>query len=323
MTPLQPGQAVNYLARAVMAAPEGELAVCTLGPMTNLAMAMTMEPRILPRLRQAVLGGGGFFQGGNATVASEYNVFVDPRAAHKVFGSGVPVTMASVDSTHTALMTPEWLQRLRGTGRRTAIEAANLADFCRRHGDHKFPTPARPIHDACATGWLLAPVLCEQRLCNVAIEIGSPDTMGRNHRPFGALEARADLEGVALFTATIPVWVEEKPFSPALDMAVRDWSRSRGPLAAEVAAADWIALLTRSFRQRGYDDESVMRARITYFHQIGHYALAFQGGAADRQHYQPIYGSVLLGPLPAAVAASKGASRSGRAAGRPWRKSPT
>ncbi|WP_246694566.1 nucleoside hydrolase, partial [Mesorhizobium sp. M2E.F.Ca.ET.209.01.1.1] len=58
VTPLQDEHAVNYLVRAIMDAPEGELTVCTLGPMTNLAMAMTMEPRIVPRLREVVLMGG-------------------------------------------------------------------------------------------------------------------------------------------------------------------------------------------------------------------------------------------------------------------------
>ncbi len=178
VTALQAEHAVNYLVRAIMAAPEGELTVCTLGPMTNLAMAMTMEPRIVPRIREVVLMGGGFFEGGNATPAAEYNIFVDPHAAHKVFESGVPVTMAPIDCTYTALMTPEWLDELRATGRRTAIEAANLADFYRRYGDHKFPTPARPIHDACVTGFLLAPELYEQRQCNVTIEISSPETIG-------------------------------------------------------------------------------------------------------------------------------------------------
>jgi purine nucleosidase len=178
VTPLRPEHAVNFMVRTIMDAPAGELTVMTLGPMTNLAMAMTMEPRIVSRVREVVLMGGGFFEGGNATPAAEYNIFVDPHAAHKVFESRVPLTMAPIDCTYTALMTPDWLQRLRDTGRRTAIEAANLADFYRQYGDHKFPTPGRPIHDACATGYLLAPELYEQRLCNVTIEIGSPDTMG-------------------------------------------------------------------------------------------------------------------------------------------------
>ena len=125
--------------RAIMAAPEGSLTVCTLGPMTNLAMAMTMEPRIIPRIREVVLMGGGFFEGGNATPAAEFNIFVDPHAAHKVFDSGVPVTMAPIDCTYTAQMTPEWLDALRATGSRAAIEAANLADFYRRYGSPQIP----------------------------------------------------------------------------------------------------------------------------------------------------------------------------------------
>lgn len=178
VTPLQGEHAVNYLVQTIMAAPTGELTICTLGPMTNLAMAMTMEPRIIPRIREVVLMGGGFFEGGNATPAAEFNIFVDPHAAHKVFASGVPVTMAGIDCTYTAQMTPAWINKLRATGSRTALEAANLADFYRQYGAHKFPTEARPIHDPCVTGYLLAPEIFEQRQCHVTIEISSPETIG-------------------------------------------------------------------------------------------------------------------------------------------------
>jgi len=176
--PLQDRHAVDFLVAALMDAPEGEITVCTLGPMTNLAMAMVMEPRIIPRIREVVLMGGGFFEGGNATPAAEFNIWVDPHAASVVFESGVPVTMASIDCTYTAQMTPEWLQSLRALGTRPAIEAANMADFYRQYGSHKFPTEARPIHDACVTGYLLAPHLYEQRQCNVTIELMSPETIG-------------------------------------------------------------------------------------------------------------------------------------------------
>ncbi|BCH26687.1 nucleoside hydrolase [Mesorhizobium sp. L-8-3] len=175
---LQQQHAVNYLVETLMAAPEGELTVCTLGPMTNLGMAMVMEPRIIPRIREVALMGGGFFEGGNATPAAEFNIWVDPHAAAVVFDSGAPVTMASIDCTYTAQMTPEWLQSLRALGSRSAVEAANMADFYRQYGSHKFPTEARPIHDACVTGYLLAPHLYEQRRCNVTIELMSPETIG-------------------------------------------------------------------------------------------------------------------------------------------------
>jgi purine nucleosidase len=122
--------------------------------------------------------GGGFFEGGNATPAAEFNIWVDPHAAAVVFDSGVPVTMAGIDCTYTAQMTPEWLQQLRALGTRSAIEAANMADFYRQYGSYKFPTEARPIHDACVTGYLLAPQLYEQKQCNVTIELMSPETIG-------------------------------------------------------------------------------------------------------------------------------------------------
>ena len=178
VTPLQAEHAVDYLVRAIMASPEGELTLCTLGPMTNLGMAMVMEPRIIPRLREVVLMGGGFFQGGNATPAAEFNIFVDPHAAHVVFESGAPVTMCPIDCTYSAEMTVEWLDRLRATGKRAAVEAANMADFYRRYGAFKFASSARPIHDACVTGYLLAPELYEKRLCNVTIDIVSPEAIG-------------------------------------------------------------------------------------------------------------------------------------------------
>jgi purine nucleosidase len=178
VTALQPQHAVSFLVEKIMSAPEGELTICTLGPMTNLGMAMAMQPRIISRIREVVLMGGGFFQGGNATPAAEFNIYVDPHAAHAVFESGVPLVMASIDCTYTAQMTPEWINSLRAVGSRSAVQAANMADFYRRYGSHKFPTEARPIHDACVTGFLLAPHLYQQRMCNVAIELMSPETIG-------------------------------------------------------------------------------------------------------------------------------------------------
>lgn len=122
----------------------------------------------------------------------------------------------------------------------------------------------------------------------------------RNCRPFLDLTAADIADGRAFFDVVVKIWIDEEPFSPLLDLAIRDWSRSATKIAAEVAEMDGrrITLLTRSFRAMGYDaDESLVRARITYLHQIGYYAIAFKEGAADRKRYQPIYGKVLLGPL--------------------------
>lgn len=121
----------------------------------------------------------------------------------------------------------------------------------------------------------------------------------RNCAPFETLE-NSDLQAHTLFETVVRVWVDEKTFVPSLDLAIRDWSRSARMLALEVETTDRLRmdLLTRAFRGMGYsDDESVVRARITYLHQIGYYAVAFKEPLADRKRYQPIYGVVLEGPL--------------------------
>lgn len=122
----------------------------------------------------------------------------------------------------------------------------------------------------------------------------------RNCGPFEALERRDDLQGIALFRAFRNVWVDEDPFGPALDMAVRDWGRSSREVARAVQASDEfrMGLLRRAFDQMGYaEDEAVIRTRISYFQQIGYYAMAFREPRPARLHYVPIYDDVLTGRL--------------------------
>ncbi|WP_165815945.1 TetR/AcrR family transcriptional regulator [Kumtagia ephedrae] len=121
-----------------------------------------------------------------------------------------------------------------------------------------------------------------------------------NCAPFRALRATAEIDGYTLFSTIVHVWVDEDPFSPQLDLAVRDWARTSRALDKEVAEIDdlRISLLERAFRAMGYSaDESIVRARITYFHQIGQYAISFKEDPAQRKRYQPLFGQVLLGPL--------------------------
>ena len=98
--PLQPGHAVDWMVDTLMAAGEREITICTLGPLTNVAMAMVKEPRILSRIREIVMMGGGFAEGGNVTPAAEFNIYVDPHAAQVVFTSGCKLTLMPLDVTH-------------------------------------------------------------------------------------------------------------------------------------------------------------------------------------------------------------------------------
>jgi len=121
-----------------------------------------------------------------------------------------------------------------------------------------------------------------------------------NCAPFEQLREASHNDGLQLFTEIVHVWVDEAPFSPALDLAIRDWSRTSAALAREVEQTDSLRLelLTEAFGKMGYDEEeSIVRARITYFHQIGQYALSFKESPEIRESYKPLFGSVLLGPL--------------------------
>ncbi len=173
-----PGHAVDALVELLMAAAPGDVTVCTLGPMTNLGMALVREPRIAPRIREIVMMGGGFFEGGNVTPAAEFNIYVDPHAAHVVFTSGVPITMMPLDVTHKALATSARVDRFRRLGTAAGGCVAGMLDFFDRYDAAKYGTDGAPLHDPCVIAYLLSPGLFSGKRCHVAIEHHSEHTMG-------------------------------------------------------------------------------------------------------------------------------------------------
>ena len=84
-----------------------QLTVCTLGPMTNLALAMRLEPAIIERIAQIVLMGGSS-TGGNITPSAEYNVWADPHAAQIVFSSACPIVVLGLEATLQVRSDRDW-----------------------------------------------------------------------------------------------------------------------------------------------------------------------------------------------------------------------
>ena len=108
---LQDKHAVDFIIDTIMHEEPATVTLCALGPLTNIALAMVREPRIVPRIQEIVLMGGGFFEGGNITPAAEFNIYVDPHAADIVLKSGVPIVMMPLDVTHKALTTAKRIRR--------------------------------------------------------------------------------------------------------------------------------------------------------------------------------------------------------------------
>lgn len=177
-TPLAQGFAPDAMIEMVMSRPRGEVTLGCLAPLTNIALALAKEPRLGAHLREIVLMGGAFSEGGNVTPAAEFNIYVDPEAAARVLQCGAPITMIPLDCTHQARTTGPRLARLRAVGTPLAEAFYHLLSFNKRYDEQKYGWDGGPLHDATVIAWLLAPQIFSGRTVRVDVECSSPLTLG-------------------------------------------------------------------------------------------------------------------------------------------------
>ena len=175
---LQDQHGVDFIIETVLREAPGSVTLCTLGPLTNIALALRKAPEIASRVRELVMMGGGFFEGGNITPAAEFNIYVDPEAADEVFRSGMPIVMMPLDVTHRVLTFKTRVAAIRALGSRPAIAMAEMLEFFERFDIEKYGSDGGPLHDPTVIAYLLKPELFSGRDCNVEIEVQSPLTTG-------------------------------------------------------------------------------------------------------------------------------------------------
>jgi len=175
---LQPQHGVDFLVDKLRASPPGEITLCTLGPLTNIAMALVKAPDIAPRIRQIVMMGGGYFEMGNITPAAEFNIYVDPEAADVVLRSGVPIVMIPLDVTHGVLSTRKRLDAIKAIGNKAGAAVDAMLSFSEAFDQKKYGREGAPLHDPCVIAYLLKPDLFKGRDINVTIETASELTVG-------------------------------------------------------------------------------------------------------------------------------------------------
>jgi inosine-uridine nucleoside N-ribohydrolase len=107
----QPGIAAEKIVEHVMASP-GELTLIALGPLTNVALALRLEPRLATSLREIVLMGGAVRVPGNVSPVASANMLNDPDAAAAVYRSGVPLVQAGLDVALPTIISPDHLARI-------------------------------------------------------------------------------------------------------------------------------------------------------------------------------------------------------------------
>lgn len=174
---LDPRHAVDLIIDTILAAPPQTITLVPTAALTNIALAVRKEPRIAGLVKEVVLMGGGY-AGGNWSATSEFNIVIDPEAAHIVFNESWPLTMVGLDVTHHALATPEVVAGIAAIGTPVARFVGELMDFfARSYRDAQgFEHP--PVHDPVAVAYVIDPSVLTVRTAPLDVELTGTITLG-------------------------------------------------------------------------------------------------------------------------------------------------
>lgn len=175
--PLEQGHAANWIIDTIMGSEPGTITLVPTGPLTNIALAARLEPRIVERVKEVVLMGGGVHVG-NWSAVAEFNIKTDPEAARVVFREAWPLTMVGLDLTHQALCTPQVQSRIDAIGTDLSAFASGLMDFFRKSYQNNQDFIDPPVHDPCTVAYLIDPSVMTTRRCPLDVEIADGPTLG-------------------------------------------------------------------------------------------------------------------------------------------------
>jgi inosine-uridine nucleoside N-ribohydrolase len=119
------------------------------GPLTNIAVAIRLDPGLVDRVEGISLMGGAI-GAGNVTATAEFNVWSDPEAAHIVFGGGAPLRMSGLEVTHQVLVGHSEAERVRAVGGARAEFLADLLQFFADRYGERSGLAGGPMHDPLA-----------------------------------------------------------------------------------------------------------------------------------------------------------------------------
>jgi purine nucleosidase len=182
---LDPRHAVDLIIDIVMREEPGTVTLVPVGPLTNIAMAARKEPRIVERVKEVVLMGGGYHVGNWSPVA-EFNILVDPEAAHIVFSAGWELTMVGLDLTHQALATDEVAARIQALDTPVSDFVLGLFDFFRAAYKDAQGFDFPPVHDPCAVAYCIDPSVMTTRRAPLTVELTGTHTVGMTVADFRA-----------------------------------------------------------------------------------------------------------------------------------------
>lgn len=173
--------AVRYLIDALLES-DGDITIIAVGPLTNIALAMRIEPRIKEKIKKIVIMGGGHAKT-NRTSAAEFNIWKDPEAAQIVLTSGCDVLLVPLDATHEGDVTLKESKEIREFGTPVAVAVSDLLDQRIKAYDTFQPQKiagSTPPHDAIVVAAVIDPeVLQDVRWCRVDVDFSGGICDGR------------------------------------------------------------------------------------------------------------------------------------------------
>ena len=151
-----------------------KLTICTLGPMTNLALLIKLYPELLLAIDSVVSMGGAYRIAGNRTLTSEFNILADPHAASIVYSAGLNYVALPLDATHQAMTSPERVTLFKGGKSGSPLRATyELLSGWDRNDPRRYGSDGGPMHDPLVIIYLVAPHLFQTELARVFVECDS------------------------------------------------------------------------------------------------------------------------------------------------------
>jgi purine nucleosidase len=175
--------AAQFLVETAASHP-GEVTVVAIGPMTNLALALRLDPRFATDVKELVLmAGSGVQLANNVTVTGDFNSYVDPEALHIVLGSGAPVRMVGIDQTSRVMLSRDDARDMRQSSEFGAWVADRVDGWIDFLGT---AFPNRPehqdacfLHDPLVVAAVIDPTVCTWAEAHAAVELAGARTRGQ------------------------------------------------------------------------------------------------------------------------------------------------
>jgi purine nucleosidase len=173
----------DFIIEEIMSHPK-EISLVAIGPLTNIALAIRKEPRIVENVKEVLIMGGAIQHTGNTTAMAEFNTYVDPHAAHVVFHSGMPMILTPLDVTYQCVFTKEDLARLLKIDSPITKFISDATRFYMEFHDEYQQIDGCVINDPLTMALTFMPEICDYQNLVVDVDISTGVGLGNTFADF-------------------------------------------------------------------------------------------------------------------------------------------